>query len=310
MVRKFCQGVQQWTFRARQALSGCFDGCVSHFHCFKKQFLERTRFPSLNKDGSNGCAKGGGQVWSFCCSRFVCVRQAVRHPRLWRLLHSCKREGRKKGSGRFLKKLWNLFLTDRWNWILVVHQVPPECTNEMLRTCLDDPEVFQFLFRAAEDCASASMPETIRRAFMSASMTALQKPDGGVRGIATGTSVRRLVARTPVWESGGSNLRSLPLCIVHASWRRTLNPGSHRREPHVHGAVHRWQQTTMCTEAPCWQSCTRFPVCKGCFRSSELPVPTPRVTFGKMRLVQHRIIQAEGGEQGDPLFSLAIHDPV
>ena len=34
------------------------------------------------------------------------------------------------------------------------------------------------------------------------------------------------------------NLRSLPICIVNASrhrLRRTRNPGSHRREPHVHG---------------------------------------------------------------------------
>ena len=38
---------------------------------------------------------------------------------------------------------------------------------------------------------------------------------------------------------------------------------------------------TMCTEAPCWQSCTRFPVCKGCLRPSVATV-----------------------------FSLAIHDPL
>ena len=31
---------------------------------------------------------------------------------------------------------------------------------------------------------------------MTATMTALSKPDGGVRGIATGTSFRRLVAKT------------------------------------------------------------------------------------------------------------------
>ena len=42
---------------------------------------------------------------------------AASAPRFWRLSHSCKREGRKKGSGRFPKKLWNLFLTDLWNWI-------------------------------------------------------------------------------------------------------------------------------------------------------------------------------------------------
>ena len=63
---------------------------------------------------------------------------------------------------------------------------PGGCSNEMLRVCLDDCEVFQLLFRAAEDCASASMPESVKKAFMSATITALQKPDGGVRGIATG----------------------------------------------------------------------------------------------------------------------------
>ena len=37
---------------------------------------------------------------------------------------------------------------------------------------------------------------------MAATMTALQKPDGGVRGIATGTSFRRLVARTLARQFG------------------------------------------------------------------------------------------------------------
>ena len=74
----------------------------------------------------------------------------------------------------------------------VKDQVPPECTvgctNEMLQVCTDDPEVFHLLIRAAEDCTSSSTPETIRKATVSATMTALQKPDGAVHGIATGTS--------------------------------------------------------------------------------------------------------------------------
>ena len=37
---------------------------------------------------------------------------------------------------------------------------------------------------------------------MAASMTALQKPDGGVRGIATGTAFRKLVARTLARQFG------------------------------------------------------------------------------------------------------------
>ena len=56
-----------------------------------------------------------------------------------------------------------------------VLRVQGRCTNEMLRVCLDDPEVFQLLFRAAEDCAAATMPETARKAFMSATMTALRE---------------------------------------------------------------------------------------------------------------------------------------
>ena len=63
---------------------------------------------------------------------------------------------------------------------------PGVCTNEMLRVCLDDPQLF----------FSRS------KAFMSATMTALQKPDGGVRGIATGTSFRRLVAKTLARQFG------------------------------------------------------------------------------------------------------------
>ena len=41
-----------------------------------------------------------------------------------------------------------------------------------------------------------AVPPSIFKAFMMINMTALQKRDGGVRGIATGTSFRRLVART------------------------------------------------------------------------------------------------------------------
>ena len=58
---------------------------------------------------------------------------------------------------------------------------PGGCTNEMLRVCLDDAEVLQLLFRVAEDFARTNVPESVSKAFMAASMTALQKHDGGVR---------------------------------------------------------------------------------------------------------------------------------
>ena len=66
----------------------------------------------------------------------------------------------------------------------------------MLKVCLGDAEATHLLFQAAEDLARAEAPVTVTRAFMTATTTALRKPDGGVRGIATGTSFRRLVAKT------------------------------------------------------------------------------------------------------------------
>ena len=73
---------------------------------------------------------------------------------------------------------------------------PGGCICEMLKVCLEDAETIHLLHRAAEDLARAEAPQAIKSAFMAASMTALQMPNGGVRGIATGTAFRRLVART------------------------------------------------------------------------------------------------------------------
>ena len=72
---------------------------------------------------------------------------------------------------------------------------PGGCTNEMLRLCLEDNDLFQLLHSASEDSASGVVPPTVDRALMSATMTALRKDDGGVRGIATGLAFRRLVAK-------------------------------------------------------------------------------------------------------------------
>ena len=50
--------------------------------------------------------------------------------------------------------------------------------------------------------ARGNVPPLVASAFMSARLTALVKPAGGVRGIATGTSFRRLVARTLARQFG------------------------------------------------------------------------------------------------------------
>ena len=52
------------------------------------------------------------------------------------------------------------------------------------------------LLDAAQCLARGDVPPEVADALVAARLAALQKPDGGVRGIATGTSLRRLVART------------------------------------------------------------------------------------------------------------------
>ena len=122
---------------------------------------------------------------------------------------------------------------------------PGGCTNEMLQVCTDDPEVFHLLIRAAEDCASSSMPETIRKATI-------------VRHHDSSSETRRCGSRhchghvfpktrcedvgVSVRESGRSNMRFVPIRIVDMSGhglRRSHIPGSDRCGIHAHSAVHR-----------------------------------------------------------------------
>ena len=61
---------------------------------------------------------------------------------------------------------------------------------------LDDTDTFEWLLSACDSLSQARVPSEIAKALMGARMTALTKPNGGVRGIATRGSLRRLVART------------------------------------------------------------------------------------------------------------------
>ena len=62
--------------------------------------------------------------------------------------------------------------------------------------CLDDEGLTKLLAAAATVVARAALPQAVVDAIRQARLTALQKKDGGIRGIATGDTLRRLVART------------------------------------------------------------------------------------------------------------------
>ena len=67
---------------------------------------------------------------------------------------------------------------------------------ERLKLLLQDVESQELLAYAATRVARAQLPPTVAAGVAMARLTALRKPDGGVRGIATGDAFRRLVART------------------------------------------------------------------------------------------------------------------
>ena len=190
----------------------------------------------------------------------------------------------------------------------------------MLRVCLDDCEVLQLLLLAAEDFARGSAPAEVTQLFTLATMTAVSKTDGEVGGIATGTSFRRLVARTLARQfmkdvektcapfQFALSTRAGTDCVGHAVRAMTdLDPRLTVLSIDGIGAYDH--------------------VFRSAFLEKLLEVEPLRPLLPFVRSVyseiseyhwvddegRHREIrQQEGGEQGDPLmpllFSLAVHN--
>ena len=72
---------------------------------------------------------------------------------------------------------------------------PGGCTFEHLKVLLDDTDTMELLFVNVTRLARAKVPVEISEVLMGARFTALAKFDGGIREIATGSSLRRFVAR-------------------------------------------------------------------------------------------------------------------
>ena len=66
---------------------------------------------------------------------------------------------------------------------------------EHLKLLLQDLEALELLAKAATHLAQAHVPADVVAGLAMARLAALRKPDGGVRGIATGDVCRRLVAK-------------------------------------------------------------------------------------------------------------------
>ena len=94
---------------------------------------------------------------------------------------------------------------------------PGGCTNEMLKVCLDDQETLQLLFCAADEFARGDVPRGVGHCFTLATLTALQK-DGGVRGIATGTTFRRSKSASRSKQRVLHSSSRCPLGLESTAW--------------------------------------------------------------------------------------------
>ena len=176
------------------------------------------------------------------------------------------------------------------------------------------------LLAAGQEFARATVPDTIFRSFMLANMTGLRKKDGGVRGIATGTVFRRLVAKTLAKQfmkevehacspfQFALSTRAGVDCVGHAV--RVATDADHTATVlsvdgiGAYDHVFRASMMAKLLEVPRLRRLLPF------VRKSY---STPSCyTWEDAEGRAHQIWQHEGGEQGDPLmpllFSLAIHN--
>ena len=68
--------------------------------------------------------------------------------------------------------------------------------NARLKPLLENEASMEALGFAASQLAKGDVPDIIAEVMALGRLTALRKPNGKVRGIATGDTLRRLVART------------------------------------------------------------------------------------------------------------------
>ena len=190
---------------------------------------------------------------------------------------------------------------------------PSGMTVEHLRILLDNIRDSKLFFRACEQMVQAKVPDPIIAAIRVGRMTALRKPDGGVRGIVAGDVVRRRIARTMAQQIGKNSRSShspVPVCVVNACWLRvyrTFFARFVRDGPHMHSTLH-------LTGIGAFDQISRAAMLDGLLNVAGAGEALPFVLmfYGAPSVYLweddvgdiHTIHQGEGGEQGDALMPL------
>ena len=196
---------------------------------------------------------------------------------------------------------------------------PGGCTYEHLRCVLDDPYLLELFCDAMEELARAEIPADICSAITMANMTALQKRDGGIRGIAAGSTLRRLVAKTLARQFGSVfdsacapfqyalSTRAGTDCVGHAV--RFLTDSDPKLTVLGIDGIGAYDNVLRASMLGKLLETDAAPILPFVLMSYGQPSEYRWVDRnGESRSVR----QAEGGEQGDPLmpalFSLGIHN--
>ena len=79
---------------------------------------------------------------------------------------------------------------------------PSSMTMEHLKPLLESPKGTHLFYGASQLLAVANIPQEVKDGLRLGRMTAMAKPDAGVRGIVAGDVIRRLTARTMAQQLG------------------------------------------------------------------------------------------------------------
>ena len=100
---------------------------------------------------------------------------------------------------------------------------PSGMRTEHLRPLLDNIEDSNKFYEIAQAFAQAQIPNEILSAIRVGQLTALEKPNGGVRGIVVGDVVRRLIAKTmsdQMMARFETATKPFPIRFINKSWVR------------------------------------------------------------------------------------------
>ena len=196
---------------------------------------------------------------------------------------------------------------------------PSGLTAETLRLVLDDEEATNKLIQVTQQIARAELPDTASQALGLGRLVALQKPNGRVRGLVIGDLLRRLVARSLAQQFSqhihqacsphqyALSTRAATEAVVHAITSATeLDPNNTIVSVDGIGAYDTIARHSML------QALHAVPEAYRCLPFVRLFYAQPSTyVWHDGDGNAHPIIQAEGGEQGDPLmpalYSLGQH---